>query len=383
MKEKTNTIFGALKATTALAITFFCISSYANTKFYGRNVKRLSMPPSVQLKEPPRLLDKNSFSVILLGDPQGYQKYESSQGLFDVMTAWTAQQKETLNVMTVLCTGDLVDSNSLILSNGSLAAPQCSNQPSSLQWKSVSKAFERLDNVYPYIIATGNHDYGIEASESKISEFPKYFDVSRNQKQWANHIISYCPSAFGESTLENAAYEFYDKNWGDMLFIAMEFSPRDEVLEWANKLCASKKFKNHKIFVITHSILENDGSFRKDNYPFAPNDGKAVFEKLLKKHSNIKLAICGHTCTESVMAAFRKEKKDDGKTLPIMMFNPQFISGALGGNGGNGWLRILEFKPDGKTISVRTYSPVFAFSQKTEHLSWEKSPEHQFDIVIE
>ena len=66
-----------------------------------------------------------------------------------------------------------------------------------------------------------------------------------------------------------------------------------------------------------------------------------------------------------------------------MMFNPQFISGALGGNGGDGWLRILEFKPDGKTISVRTYSPVFAFSQKTEHLSWEKSPEHRFDIVIE
>ena len=76
MKEKTNTIFRALKTTTALAITFFCIASYADTKFYGRNVKRLSMPPSVQLKEPPRLLDKNSFSVILLGDPQGYQKYE-------------------------------------------------------------------------------------------------------------------------------------------------------------------------------------------------------------------------------------------------------------------------------------------------------------------
>lgn len=73
---------------------------------------------------------------------------------------------------------------------------------------------------------------------------------------------------------QNTDYEFYDKNWDDMLFIATEFSPRDEVLEWANKLCASKKFKNHKIFVITHSILENDGSFRKDNSPLPPTTAK-------------------------------------------------------------------------------------------------------------
>ena len=46
-------------------------------------------------------------------------------------------------------------------------------------------------------------------------------------------------------------------------------------------------------------------------------------------------------------------------------------------------LRILEFKPDGKTISVKTYSPFFAFSKKTEHLAWEKSPEHRFDITID
>ena len=34
-------------------------------------------------------------------------------------------------------------------------------------------------------------------------------------------------------------------------------------------------------------------------------------------------------------------------------------SGGWFGNGGDGWLRIMEFMPDGKTISVRTCFPLF------------------------
>ena len=351
--------------------------------FSGRNVKSPEMPIDIKLENPPVLEDANSFSVILLGDPQSYIKYKTSQSIFDMITSWTAQQKKALNVMTVLCTGDLVDNNSMPLSNGNTTYPQVNNQPSSLQWKAASRAFERLDNVYPYIIATGNHEYGMEGSESKNSKFPKYFDVSRNQNQWSKHLISYAPNAFGEGTLENAAYEFYHHTWGDMLIIALEFSPRDEVLEWANKLCLSKKFANHKVIVITHSLLTKTGELiQNEKYKCTGNFGQQIFDKFLKKCPNIKLAICGHTAAVNIMAALKKEKREDGGTLPMMMFNPQAISG-WNGNGGDGWLRILEFKPDGKTISVRTYSPIFAFSKKTEHLSWENSPEHKFDIVIE
>ena len=64
------------------------------------------------------------------------------------------------------------------------------------------------------------------------------------------------------------------------------------------------------------------------------------------------------------------------------MFNPQAISG-WDGNGGDGWVQILEFYPDGKTISVRAFSPLFGASQKTYHLAWEKSPANCFKFQIE
>ena len=39
-------------------------------------------------------------------------------------------------------------------------------------------------------------------------------------------------------------------------------------------------------------------------------------------------------------------------------------------------------KPDGKTISVRTFSPLFALSRLTQHLAWRRAEYDEFDIVI-
>ena len=52
-------------------------------------------------------------------------------------------------------------------------------------------------------------------------------------------------------------------------------------------------------------------------------------------------------------------------------------------SGGDGWLRILEFMPDGKTIKVRTYSPLFGISKLTRHLAHRTAPYDQFDIILE
>ena len=56
-------------------------------------------------------------------------------------------------------------------------------------------------------------------------------------------------------TLENAAYEFDLPNWGKVLVLSLEFAPRDETLDWAKKLMTSERFKNHKVILLTHSIL--------------------------------------------------------------------------------------------------------------------------------
>ena len=59
------------------------------------------------------------------------------------------------------------------------------------------------------------------------------------------------------------------------------------------------------------------------------------------------------------------------------------VDGGWHGNGGDGWLRIMEFMPDGKTIKIKTFSPFFAISPTTEKYAWRTEEFDQFDIVLD
>ena len=95
------------------------------------------------------------------------------------------------------------------------------------------------------------------------------------------------------------------------------------------------------------------------------------------------MVICGHaTAAENWLGStgFQISKNDAGKNVYEMLFNPQFIGD---GSGGDGWIRLLEFSKDCKTVRVRTFSPLFARSGSTRNLSWHTAPFNQFEFVIE
>ena len=368
-----------MKTSLLLAITTFITSA----TFASVNVCN---PPSIKLKEPPRLESPDSFSMILLGDPQTYTKFTFNQPIFELMTAWTAAHKDVLNIKATLCTGDLVDKNDYFLPSCPKYKQVNGNTPSMDMWQSVARSFSRLDGVMPYIIATGNHDYGIISAENRNSHFNKYFPILKN-KCWKDCLVSTTPNGQGYMSLENAAYEFDDKNWGKLLVIALEFAPRDCVLTWAKALTKSDKYKAHKVIVITHSILETNKNVvkicEKEGYKLPdPNWGKDVLEKLVSDSENIKLVLCGHSGDITRFQSKLDYKTKANRVVPIVMFNPQSCGG-WDANGGDGWLRIMEFMPDGKTISMRTYSPLFAASAVTQDFAWDKNKEAQFKIEIQ
>ena len=140
---------------------------------------------------------------------------------------------------------------------------------------------------------------------------------------------------------------------------------------------------------MTHSFLQERTAERikEEGYAITPrNWGQAVWEKLVEPSDNIFMVICGHTgkpgdFEDSV--AYRVDKNSAGKNVHQMMFNVQILGGCWEGNGGDGWLRILEFLPDGKTIKVRTYSPLFGISPSTKHLAHRTDSFDQFDIVLD
>lgn len=100
------------------------------------------------------LTDPESFSMILMGDPQGYTKYDINQPLFELCTVWCADNIDNLNIKAVLLTGDLVEQNENIVRNRKML-----NQTSKQMWEWASHCMERLDGKVPYIISPGNHEY--------------------------------------------------------------------------------------------------------------------------------------------------------------------------------------------------------------------------------
>lgn len=328
------------------------------------------------------LADSASFSMILLGDPQGYTKYDINQPIFELCTAWCADNIDNLNIKAVLCTGDLVEQNENIVRNRHML-----NQTSRQMWKWASHCFERLDNRVPYIISTGNHEYGYVRGDEGFTHFPEYFPFERNSK-WADCVVSALPNREGRVSLENAAYEFDDSRWGRLLVIATEWAPRDEVLTWAKNLAASDRYKNARVILMTHSFLrERTAERTKDeDYKIQPrNYGEDIWEKLVKPSKNILMVICGHTGKPGDFednVAYREDKNDSGRTVHQMMFNVQTLGGGWEGSGGDGWLRILEFRPDGKTISVYTYSPLFGISPSTKKLAHRDGKCDRFDIDL-
>ena len=335
----------------------------------------------------PTLSDPNSFSMILLSDPQSYTKFSYNQPLFDLMMEWINKETEHLNIEAVLCTGDLVEYNNSpvpSLNDGGANG----NQTSGEQWNYISGAFARLDHRLPYITSLGNHDYGYRSAENRNTKFSEYFTVERNRMN-KKHIVSVFPNEAGDATLENSAYSFTLPGWKNILIITTEFHPRDEVLNWAKELAASEKYKNHTVIFMTHSYLAvGSERIKKEGYKIEnPNYGEDIWNKLIYTSSNIPLVICGHAARANEKfdenVGFRTDKNSAGKNVHQMMFNAQALGGGWHGNGGDGWLRILEFMPDGKTVKVKTFSPLFDISPKTKELAWRKEAFDEFDIELE
>lgn len=331
----------------------------------------------------PERSDENSFSMVVLPDPQSYIKYAANQPLFELQTAWIINSMERLNTKCVLCTGDLVEQNDIQTSEHNRHTDQTGIQ----QWEAASRAFERLDNRLLYVNCTGNHDYGYVSAENRNSHFPEYFTPERNIFI-GKSLVAAGMNAHGVPTLENAAYEIETETWGKLLILSIEFDPRPEAVEWARSLVGQEKYRDHTVILLTHSYMNRDAKrYVKENYKVSPASyGEDIWQKLVYPSGNIRMVVCGHECAlvgYEKQVSFRTDRNAAGKDVAQMMFNAQTADGKWYGNGGDCWVRILEFMPDGKTIRVRTFSPLFALSPVTADKAWRTEPYDQFDIVLE
>lgn len=298
-----------------------------------------------------------SWTLVLLPDTQKYSLLYPET--FICQTQWIAKNKDKYDIRYVLHLGDITDENS------------------DAEWQNARKAMAELDGKVPYALATGNHDYTPNGNPCGESGLNKFFPEAMFQK-WPT---------FGGAMKEGAttnSYHLFSAGGIDWIILALEYGVRDETVQWARTILA--KYPKRKAILVTHAYLYHDntryafsqkkntqywnphGIARKAGFSDASlNDGEELWQKLVRKN-NFAFTFNGHVIGDGL--GFLASKNDHGKTTIQMLVNYQMRK-----KGGQGYLRILEFLPDGKTVHAKSYSPL-----QDKYLT---DPDNQFSFELD
>ncbi len=302
--------------------------------------------------------EKDSFTIAVLPDTQNYCQM-SPEGFY-AQTQWLVDNKESWNIKAVLHLGDITNRNS------------------PAQWDIALQAMSHLDGHVPYCMVPGNHDYSINGNgKDRTTLLNKYFPVEKARAE----------SCFGgtydkePSHMENTYHLFTVSN-RSFIVLALEFGPRADVVRWANEIVT--KYSDREAILITHAYVYYDetrydwkqyGSKQKWNphsYGMARTtgndvmDGEELWKNLICQHENFILTLNGHVLGDGLGRL--STKTPGGRDVHQMLVNFQMKP-----NGGDGWLRLLEFRRD-RIVSVTDYSP-------TLH-QVNTSPQNQFNLTL-
>lgn len=286
------------------------------------------------------------FTLAVLPDTQIYAwKFPDT---YPAQTRWIAANAARHHIAYVLHVGDITQHNT------------------NDQWQVAARAHALLEGVVPCAITTGNHDVGPDGkSTSRESAFGEYFPLAAFKK-WPTFGEAYDR----EPARADNSFHLFEAGGRKWLILALEFGPRDDVLRWASEVV--KRHPDRSVILVTHAYLRPDNSrFDRhvplpaqknkpprnkglDSYALAKapggfNDGEDLWQKLVSQHANFALVVSGHVCITGRLDSQGRH----GNTVHQMVVDYQNQK-----DGGEGYLRLLQFHPDGRTVTVRDYSPV-------------------------
>ncbi len=260
------------------------------------------------------------FAIVVLPDTQKYAcglPCGSNSMIFESQTRWIVKNGDALNIAYVAHVGDIVQ-----------------HPTDADEWRRAVEAMSRLEDPaatslsdgIPYGVLRGNHD-----QESTYDYYNQYFGVRRFSGR------SYYGGSF-DGTDNNNNYTIFKAGGMDFIVINLEYRPGKAVLKWADNLL--KTYGNRRAIVVSHKIT---GTGNPSAFSWV---GQAIYDSL-KSNPNLFLMLCGH---------------EDGEGRRMDVFNNNTVYTLLAdyqsyADGGDGFLRILHFRPEKNEIGVETYSP--------------------------
>ncbi len=266
-----------------------------------------------------------NFTIIELPDAQNYSLSSSGSEIMKAQTQWIINQRAVRNIVFVNQIGDIVEDG----------------DTSPIEWSRVDTAMWMLEDPVttglpegiPYGVSVGNHE---QTPTSDPHGTTTYF----NQYFGSGHFAgrSYYGGHWGSNN--DNSFQLFSASGMNFIVVNFEYDPSPEpaVLHWADSLL--KAYSTRRAIVCDHYVMDggNPGSFS--------SAGSAIYDSL-KDNPNLFLMLGGHTGPEG-----RRVDTYGGHTVYSVLADYQGEP-----NGGNGWLRIMEFSPSTSEIRVKTYSP--------------------------
>ncbi|MBQ9815862.1 MAG: metallophosphoesterase, partial [Proteobacteria bacterium] len=342
------------------------------------------------------------FSIVLLPDPQEYTLFVDDNGkkspsvkdglpnpdVFADQLKWISDQRKDKNIKAVIHLGDITDTN----------------YPSA--WKLVDNAYKnnfdtKANKDLPYIVGLGNHDFkqckknlNTGCTYKRKSNYKTYFNAKRfKDRKWFGGFYKDKKETYTNS------YITFNAGGIDFLVISLEYAPRKEAVEWANKLIQDKEAERkkegkpgYKVIIESHAYIsprtcikypnpnskgvytKGYSSLDKERIEDFDNNaltGDKMYEQLTSRHNNIILVVNGHHSG----SFFRLNKGKAGNVFGELVVDYQSENGYEkmhvkkngesekrcghshhNGGAGIGFLRMLHFNPEKVTITAKTHS---------------------------
>jgi hypothetical protein len=303
-----------------------------------------------------------TFMIVALPDTQNYlcslcpaSSNKWHPAIFRAQTQWIVDNQDRLKIALVTHLGDVVETADRYI-----------------EWEEADRAIRTLDGRVSYSVTIGDHDYYPEEyRDPSIPLNTRYFKEFFGASRYRNYSWYLgTPSHSLSRDLSHA--QRFSAGGREFLHIALEWEAPDEALSWAASVI--EQHPGIPTIVSTHAYLSNIKQ-RRENWKEAKlkdgspdprsNSAEDVYRKLIREHPQIFMVLGAHYHNRAKNLDIDDEdgewhqvsKNRAGLDVYEMLSNYQDFK-----NGGDGWLRFIEFIPGGGVggldrIQMRTYSP--------------------------
>ena len=320
-------------------------------------------------------IDAQNYTAAKAENPSlTYAEYTSAY--MRTLYNWILANKDAKNIQYVMGLGDITQSFGT------------SQTYYNAEWPLAKEALSLLDGALGYSLVRGNHDIS-SGMNAQFGVGTTYYNTLTALAA-TNDAEGRPMAAFRDSTkVEDSYRKIITSNGDKYIIFTLEYYPTEETVAWLNETLSANS--DYDAIITLHSFLNRDATFVNefetttpaedavnDNWKETATGGhvepKALWERALSKHANVKFVFSGHVDVEDVVV--NQLRGENGNTVTCMLIDCQTIDSKIEPAG---VVTMLYVNANGTVVNVEHISTVRDTAGKAAYLK----EKNQFSLTVD